>query len=189
MPRRSAVLVAIVGWIAAGGVAGCGSSNSSSSSVSARPVDPHADGDLTCTATTTSHPNVKFLLHFGLAGGAFHHFIFLPSKAGDFAHPLSHKVTVAKASAAALFAYHELKLSADDVKSSTALSTLFAPITALANRIGALRAAILQGNPSPTQVTDVQSGGNAIGRAAAATGNAAIQAAPGEVARAGGPKP
>lgn len=188
MLRRSAVLVAIVGWIAAGGVAGCGSSNSSSSSVSAA-TSTRTQTATSRTATTTSHPNVKFLLHFGLAGGAFHHFIFLPSKAGDFAHPLSHKVTVAKASVAALFAYHELKLAADDVKSSTALSTLFAPITALANRIGALRAAILQGNPSPTQVTDVQSGGNAIGRAAAATGNAAIQAAPGEVARAGGPKP
>jgi hypothetical protein len=141
------------------------------------------------STTTTSHPNVRFLLHFGLAGGAFHHFIYLPFKAGDFAHPLSHKLAVAKAGAAALFVYHELKLSADDVKSSQTLSTLFAPITALANQVGALRSTILHGKPTAAEVSGVQSGGNSIGQTAASTGNVVTQAAPDAVARAGGPTP
>lgn len=188
MPRRSAMLVAVIGCIAAVGVAGCGSSKSSSSPVSAAPSSPGQTTTSLSTATT-SHPNVKFLLHFGLAGGAFHHFIYLPFKAGDFTHPLSHKLSMAKAGAAGVFVYHELKLSADDAKSSKTLSTLFGPITALANRVNALRTAILHGKPSAAEVTSVQSGGNSIGQTAGSTGNVVIQAAPDEVARAGGPKP
>src|SRR5436305_6737056 len=120
MLRRSALLLAVVGCVVAIGVAGCGSSNSSSST----------------TATTTTHlAKTKFVFHAGLAFGAFHHFIYKPYRAGNFRHSLYHKLAVVKAALAATFVYHELKLAANDAKSSRVLSKLFAPITIVAAKI------------------------------------------------------
>jgi hypothetical protein len=126
-------------------------------------------------------------LHFGLAGGAFHHFIYLPFRAGIFAKPLSHKVEVAKSGLAALFVYHELKLAAADVRSSKLLSALFAPITALASKVSALRSSLINGKPTPTEMAGVQNDGNAIARSAQAAGQPVTQATPQEIAAAGGP--
>jgi hypothetical protein len=187
MLRRSVVLFAVVASIAAMGVAGCGSSKSASST-SSTPAATASTATTTATATT-EHPNAKFILHFGLAAGAFHHFIYLPFRAGDFAHPLSHKLAVVKAGVAGLFVYHELKLAADDVKSSKALSTLFAPITALANKVSALRTSILGGHASSADVTSVQAGGNAIAATANAAGTTVTPASLSQIAAAGGPTP
>ncbi|MGA2013803.1 MAG: hypothetical protein ABSH51_25180 [Solirubrobacteraceae bacterium] len=40
-----------------------------------------------------------------------------PLKAGDFSHPLLHKLTVVKAGVAGLYVYHELKLALGDAPS------------------------------------------------------------------------
>ncbi len=160
MLRRSAVLLAVVGCIAAVGVAGCGSKNSASSSSST----PSS----VATGGTTHFAKTKFVFHAGLAFGAFHHFIYNPAKAGDFKHPFTHKLTIVKAGLASLFVYHELKLAAGDVKSSKILSTLFAPITIAADKVKGLVGHI---NGSDTsQVDGINSSLTSIKSTAASNG-------------------
>jgi hypothetical protein len=162
MLRRSAVLFAVIGCIAAMGVAGCGSKNSSSSGA------PAASQPATPTTQTTHFAKTKFVFHAALAFGAFHHFIYDPLKAGDFKHPFSHKLTIVKAGLAGVFVYHELKLAAADVRSSKILSTLFAPITLAANEVKALGSHITGANGS--QVNGINSSLGSIQSTAASHG-------------------
>jgi hypothetical protein len=155
MLRRSALLIAVVGCIAGSGLSGCGSSNSSSS---------------TAPTTTTHFAKTKFLFHAGLAYGAFHHFIYNPYRAGNFRHPLSHKAAVVKAALAATFVYHELRLAANDVKSSKVLSTLFAPITIVAAKIRGLGGSIKSGQDPSSQITGANSSLASIKSTAASNG-------------------
>jgi hypothetical protein len=76
----------------------------------------------------------KFIFHAGLAFGAFHHFIYLPFKAGKFTSAgfLSKLKTYAEAGLAALFVYHEAKLALQDAQQNKALKLLVAPLTGLA---------------------------------------------------------
>ena len=158
MLRRTAVLALVLACLAAG-VAGCGSSKSSSSSPAAG-----------TTATTTHLAKTKFVFHAALAFGAFHHFIYKPARAGELTHPLSHKLTVVKAGAAALFTYHELKLAAQDVKSSPLLSKLFAPITIVATKIKNLDSSIKGGHASGSDVEGINSSLASIKSTAASNG-------------------
>jgi hypothetical protein len=159
MLRRSAVLLAVVGCIAAVGVAGCGKKSSSSS---------NAPAATTATGTTTHFAKTKFVFHAALAFGAFHRYIYKPAKAGDFRHPFSHKLTIAKAGLAALFTYHELKLAAQDVKSSKILSTLFAPLTIAADKVKSVVSKLTGGDTS--QADSVNSSLDSIRSTAAANG-------------------
>lgn len=155
MPRPVALMLAVVGCIAAFGVAGCGSSNSSSS---------------TATSTTTHFAKTKFLFHAGLAFGAFHHFIYNPYRAGNFKHPLSHKLAVAKAALAATFVYHELNLAANDVRSSKLLSRLFAPLTIVASKIRGLGNPIKSGQDPGAEIAAANSSLASIKSTAASNG-------------------
>src|ERR1700759_2066432 len=88
-------------------VAGCGSANSSPTSSAATP----AATTPASTTPTTHLAKTKFVLHAGLAFGAFHRWIYKPAKAGELSHPLEHKLTTLKAALASAFVYHELKLA------------------------------------------------------------------------------
>jgi hypothetical protein len=94
----------------------------------------------------TRFAKTKFVIHVGLAFGAFKHFIYDPWKAGDFHKLFSHKIALAKAALAAVFCYHELKLAAEDAKSSKILSALFSPVTLLASKMSALKSQLSGGN-------------------------------------------
>jgi hypothetical protein len=109
------------------GLGACGSSSSTSSTSGS-------------TQGTTSFAKTKFVLHAGLAFGAFHHFIYKPYKAGNLTSGglLNHKLALVKAGLAGAFAYHEVKLALVDAKSSPLLSRLLSPLTALSNRFQAL---------------------------------------------------
>ena len=168
MLRRSAVLIAVVACLAAFGVAGCGSKSNSSAS----------GGSAVTTTATTHFAKTKFLLHAGLALGAFHHFIYEPVKAGDLKHPFSHKLTLIKAGVATLFVVHELKLAAVDVKSSKILSTLFAPLTFVANKLSALKSAIVGGSANPADVTSLNGSLSQISATAASHGQSISDAIP-----------
>ncbi len=157
MPRRSAVLLMVVGCIAVFGAAACGSKSSSTPSAG--------------TTTTTTHlAKTKFVFHAGLAFGAFHHFIYGPFRAGDFRHPLSHKTKVVEAALAGTFVYHELKLAANDVKSSRVLSKLFAPITIAAAKIRGIGTSIKGGNASTSEIDGANSSLASIKSTAASNG-------------------
>jgi hypothetical protein len=165
MLHRTAVLLAVVGCTAALGVAGCGSKNNSAAQASASST-PAATAS--ATGGTTHFAKTKFVLHAALAFGAFHHFIYNPAKAGDFKHAFTHKLTIVKAGLAAAFVYHELKLTAQDVRSSKILSTLFAPLTIVADKVKGLGGQIKGGNTS--QVDGINSSLSSIQSTAAANG-------------------
>ncbi len=159
MLRRSALLLLVVACMSALVASGCGSSKSTSTPAAAQ------------TATATTHlAKTKFVLHFGLAAGAFHRYIYKPFKAGAFSKPLSHKLALVKASAAALFTYHELKLAATDAKSSKVLRTLFSPITLLAAKFASLRTDFLHGKYDPAAINAAQASGGSIASSANAKG-------------------
>src|SRR5437764_5065046 len=129
--------------------AGCGSSSSSSSSSAAQP----ASGATSSTAGQIEHAKAKFVLHAGLAFGAFHRWIYKPAKVGELAHPFQHPLTAAKAALAAAFVYHELKLALADGQSDPTLSKLVAPITALQNKLHGLSGSVKSGGVSDTDVS------------------------------------
>ena len=96
-------------------------------SVTARPAAITA----THAASVTAVP--KFVFHAGLAFGAFHHFIYLPFKAGKFTSGsfLSKLKNYVEAGAAALFVYHETKLALQDAQQNKVLKLVVAPLTAV----------------------------------------------------------
>jgi hypothetical protein len=132
----------------------------------------------TTPAPTTHFAKTKFVFHVGLAFGAFHRWIYKPFKAGVFSRPASHKAAFVKAALAALFTYHELKLAAADVKSSKILSTLFAPITFLANKFRAMRAQLLGGRYSPSEINSAEAGVNTIASGASAASTTITESVP-----------
>lgn len=149
-------------------VSACGSSSSG----------PTPAGSASVSTASISHAKTKFVLHAGLAFGAFHRWIYKPLKAGDFSHPLSHKLTTLKAAAAGLFVYHELKLALADAQADPTLSHLVAPITALQNKISGLASSLRSGH---VDTSTIQSANGAIGSIhgqAASAGQAITDQAP-----------
>jgi hypothetical protein len=161
-PRRSAIglrgfapaLVAVVLALSlAGGVAGCGSSSSSGSGT------PHVH-----------FAKTKFLLHAGLAFGAFHRYIYKPFKSGGFTPVTSHKLAIVKAGAAGLFAYHEIKIALVDAQSSSTLSKLVSPLTALQSKMSSLGSGLKSGKLDGSAISDANSSVSSIGSRSASSG-------------------
>ncbi len=142
MHRLVVVLMVMTVALLAGG---CGSSSSSSTGASAASTSQ--------STTTTSFAKTKFVLHAGLAFGAFHRYIYKPFKAGAFSGGLfHHKLATLKAALAAAFAYHELNLALGDARSSKVLSTLLAPLLALQTKLVALKDRLKGGNVDATAI-------------------------------------
>jgi hypothetical protein len=132
--RRLIALLIVTALVLAG--AGCGGSKSNS--------NPAATST---QAPATSLAKTKFVLHAGLAFGAFHRYIYKPLKSGAFSGGiLHHKLATLKAALAAAFAYHEVQLALADARSSKLLSKLLAPLLALQTRLGALRSGLRGGH-------------------------------------------
>jgi hypothetical protein len=149
--------------------AGCGSKSStgSSSTPAAQTSTPAA----TDTTPKTHFAKTKFVLHAGLAFGAFHRYIYKPFKAGKFSGGLlHHKLATAKAALAAAFAYHEVKLALNDARSSKILSAALAPLLALQTRLGSLTGKLKHGSADPAAIQSAQSDTSAIGAVSARAG-------------------
>jgi hypothetical protein len=74
------------------------------------------------TSNTTSFAKSKFVLHSGLAFGAFHRYLYKPFRAGTFqsgAH--GRTIALVKAGAAALFIKREARLTYEDVQANPTL--------------------------------------------------------------------
>jgi hypothetical protein len=150
---RLSTLILLVGALA---LAGCGSTSSSST-----PAGSGANG----TSSTTPHiafAKTKFLIHAGLAFGAFHRYIWKPFRKGGFTPPLQHKAAIVKAGVAALFAYHEAKIALMDAQASPTLSKLVSPLTALQKRLGSLGTALKQGKLDASGITAANSTVNSV---------------------------
>src|SRR5947209_2597206 len=128
MRSLGALLIVIV---LAASVAACGSSNGASTGSAA--------GGAAATTSSTHFAKTKFVLHAGLAFGAFHRYIYKPLKQGKFSGGLfHHKVATIKAALAAAFAYHEVKLALKDARSSKILSKALSPLLSLQTKLAAL---------------------------------------------------
>jgi hypothetical protein len=141
---------------------GCGSSKSSSSTGS---------GQSASTQTTTHFAKTKFVLHAGLAFGAFHRYIYKPLKQGKFAGGLlHHKLRFVKAAAAALFAYHEVKLALNDARASKILSAALAPLLALQTKLSSLSHSLKHGSVNTSQVNSANGDAASVSTAGAKAG-------------------
>ncbi|KQS00815.1 hypothetical protein ASG12_00460 [Williamsia sp. Leaf354] len=125
-------------------VSGCKSSSDSASS-SAAPtsaaVSGSADaGSTDCpTSNTTSFAKTKFVLHSGLAFGAFHRYLYKPYKAGTFKKGADGRITATvKGGVAALFIKREVRLASEDVKANPTLcKAIAAPLAKVGDTVEA----------------------------------------------------
>ena len=157
-------------------VAGCGSSSSSSSSSAAASANSTATS--ASTTSTTKLAKTKFVLHAGLAFGAFHRWIYKPAKAGNLTHPLQHKLTTLKAALAAAFVYHELKLALADAQADPTLSKLVAPVTALQNKLHGLAGSVKSGGASAADVDGLDGSISSIKGLASSAGQTITEQTP-----------
>lgn len=163
IPLRRLRLGLIVGVLLVA-LAGCGS----------QAAAPSNSGSPAATApgtSSTSLAKTKFVLHAGLAFGAFHRYIYRPFRAGRLGgNPLTHKLAYLKAGLAGLFAYHEMRLALVDARSSPLLRRLLAPIAALSATLQSLATRLKDGHADSTAIGGAQSSVNRIGSQAAAAG-------------------
>jgi len=151
-------------------IAGCGSSSSSSAGQA-----PAGSGG---TTSTTKFAKTKFVLHAGLAFGAFHRWIYKPAKAGTLTHPLQNPLTAGKAALAAAFVYHEVKLALADAQADPTLSKLVAPVTALQDKFHALAGSVKSGGVSSADVSGLASTISSIKDQAASAGQSITEQTP-----------
>jgi hypothetical protein len=161
------VLVAVTGAV------GCGSSTKTVSETA-------ANGQVTTQTVPNIHfAKTKFLLHMGLAFGAFHRYIYKPLRAGAFKSGASGRVrAVLKAAAAALFAVHELKVAHEDALSDSHLRPIANKIDALAGKLGGLGSALKGGVSNPAAILGSAGAVDALGAASGGLGVAVKDLAP-----------
>ena len=109
-------------------VAGCGSNSHTSAPASA--------------GNPIHFAKTKFVLHAGLAFGAFHRWIYKPFKAGVLSHPFAHKIDFVKAVAAGAFVIHEVRLARADAAQSRLLSHVLLPLAAVGSTVALIRAGL-----------------------------------------------
>jgi|SRR5579884_214846 len=159
--RRSLALILVVLAAAGGGmaVAGCGSKSK-----------VVTDNGQVRTVPDIHFAKTKFLLHAGLAFGAFHRWIYNPYRAHAFSAGAPHRGrTIAKAAAAGAFAYHEIKVARDDALASDTLRRhLVEPLDRLVARFQSLPALVKAGSVAgiggiQSLVQSVRSSGRSAG--------------------------
>jgi hypothetical protein len=156
---RHGLLVLVVTVALVGG--GCGSKSSSSS----------APGQTSSSQSKTHFAKTKFALHAGLAFGAFHRYIYKPLKRGQFrGGVLHHKLRLIKAAAAALFAYHEVKLALNDARSSKLLSAALAPLLALQTKLSSLGHSLKHGSVNTSEINSANSDAASVSSTGAKAG-------------------
>ena len=174
--RRLSLLPALLAVIM---LAGCGGGTKtadpgSAASATASSTGDAAPIDAACpTSNTIAFAKTNFVLHGGLAFGAFHRYLYKPYQAGAFAAGQNGRiVALAKGGASALFIKREIRLLSEDVKANPALcNAIAAPLANVGNSISSAVDQLKSGNSSgltaaETAITDIKgkaaSSGNAI---------------------------
>jgi predicted small secreted protein len=120
----------------------------------------------TQTVENIHFANTKFLLHAGLAFGAFHRYIYKPLRYGT-----RHRIAaMAKAALAGAFIVHELRIARQDALSSNQLRPLLAKLDNLEARIRGLIPGLRNGTASSAQVNSASSATDAVGSASSGLG-------------------
>lgn len=153
-PVRAGTLVALAATVSLT-LIGCGPNNSASAGGPATPVT--SSSSVACQQVGTVHfDKTKFVLHAGLAFGAFHHFIYKPFKAGSFASGARGRLgTLVKAGLAGAFVVHELKLAKQDAESSPTLCHLAAPFDEAAAALSGITSKLHSGDATQQDIDGV----------------------------------
>jgi hypothetical protein len=127
-------------------LAGCGGGGGQTAQSSASSASVNS-AVVACTQVGTKHlAKTRFLLHAGLGLGAFRHFVYVPFKAGKFKSGAKGRVkSLAVAGAAALYAYHELKVAKGFAEADKTLCKLVAPIDQLTAKLSSLGSGLKSG--------------------------------------------
>lgn len=130
-------------------LAGCkGSSSTAASSATAstsasasatQAADDQPIGSTCPTSNTKAFAKTKFVLHAGLAFGAFHRYLYKPYKAGTFKKGAKGRlVAFGKGGLAALFIKREIRLASEDVQANPTLcKAIAAPLAKIGNTVQA----------------------------------------------------
>jgi len=130
---------------------------SQSSAISATvPAASNSGGGVepgTCpTHNTTSFAKTKFVLHAGLAFGAFHRYIYKPFRSGGFSSQNStgkRLLAFGKAAAAGAFVVHEVRLAAEDAQANPTLCRAIAsPLRSFYDKAKSIASGIRHGHTS-----------------------------------------
>jgi hypothetical protein len=165
---RTRTRVLMIGIVLMGLVSatGCGPSPSNSATNSASASASGVSGAACQQVGSVNFDKTKFVLHAGLAFGAFHHFIYAPYKAGTL-HGVG---ALAKAGLAGLFTVHELKLAKADAESSPTLCHLTAPFDKASAAISSSTSQIKSGKASSQDIEGMNNDVNAVQSGAKADG-------------------
>ena len=129
---RAAALVAlavVLGLVASG----CGSGKTTTTT--------NAQGQTTVSCTI-HFAKTKFVVHAGVAAGAFYRYIYNPYRAGTFKkNAPGRKKALVKAAATSLVVVHELKIASRDAQcDGPALKKVAGPIRGLLDAVSSLKA-------------------------------------------------
>jgi len=130
---------------------GGGSSAAASGSTSV------ANAGASCPASnTTDFAKTKFVLHTGLAFGAFHRYLYKPFQAGTFRSGAHGRITAfVKAGVAALFIKREVRLASEDAKANPTLCKLIAaPLQAISDQVSGVASSLATGDT--TGITGIE---------------------------------
>ena len=141
---------------------GCSSSNKTNTAASTMHKHVSTTAVACSKVGTKKLAKTRFLLHAGLAIGAFRHWVYTPFKAGKFNKGQKGRVkTMVKAGAATLFALHQLKTAKNFAESDKTLCKLVAPIDKLTASLpglgSGLKSGKLDSNGISTTATNVAS--------------------------------
>jgi hypothetical protein len=183
---RTRARVLMIGIVLMGLVSasGCGPTSSSSAGRSTSTSASAAPGAACQQVGSVNFDKTKFVLHAGLAFGAFHHFIYAPYKAG-YLHGVG---ALAKAGLAGLFTVHELKLAKADAESSPTLCHLAAPFDKASAAISSSTGQIKSGKGSGQDIEGLNNDVNAVQSGAKADGVPAPDQVPSDSQLASGGK-
>jgi hypothetical protein len=124
-----------------------------------------ANGATSTTTVKNIHfANTKFVLHAGLAFGAFHRYIYKPLRAGALRSGTPGRLrTLAKGAVAAAFIVHELRIARDDAMASNQLRPLVNKLDNLGARLRALIPGLKNGAATSSAIQGVQGATSALG--------------------------
>jgi hypothetical protein len=134
--------------------------------------------------TTRTVPNIhfaksKFVLHAGLALGAFHRYISKPLQKGAFGAGAPHRLrTIVKAGTAALFAVHELRMAREDALADDRLRPLAERVERLLGRLTHLGAGLKRGSLDASAILASAGTADALSTASSALGIGIKEIAP-----------
>jgi hypothetical protein len=158
--RPLAIAVALVIAVA---VAGCGTKTVTMTG---------PNGQATTETVKNIHfANTKFLLHAGLAFGAFHRYILKPLRSGALRSGAPGRLRIfAKGALAAAFIVHELRVARQDALSSNQLRPLLNKLDNLEARVRGLIPGLRSGSASSGQIGAASSATDSLGSASSGIG-------------------